>query len=327
MARRLQQVIPRFDVVHIHSLYLFPTLVAGYYARQFRIPYLIRPHGTLHPYLRRRHKFRKAVYNAVFEGRNLNQAAAIHYTSANEMEAAAPLHLAAPGVVVPLGISFDEFASLPPRGKFRERYPQLAQKRVVAFLGRLTRKKGIDLLIRAMAAVANEIDDTHLVIAGPDDEGYGAVVRSLLEKAGIDKRTTIVGMLHGRERIEFLVDADAWVLPSHTENFGLAVVEAMACGLPVIISDQVDIHREVSDANAGLVVACDASAIAGALSRLLNDPTFAKVLGSAAQGLVQRRFSWEAVASQLLDTYRSIVSDREPGGVHREERIANVRAG
>jgi glycosyltransferase involved in cell wall biosynthesis len=331
MMRRLRQTIQEFDLVHIHSLYVYPTLIAAHYARQFRVPYLIRPHGTLHPYLRRRRRFRKALYHAAIERRNLDHAAAIHYTSIQEMRAAESVHLGARGIVIPLGIAPVEFANLPPRGKFRERHPQLRHKRLVVFLGRLTRVKGLDLLIPAVASVIRQIDDVHLVIAGPDDEGYGAVLSGLLAQAGIDKHTTRVGMLHGQEKLELLVDTDVWVLPSRMENFGMAVVEAMACGLPVVISDQVDIHHEVRSANAGLIVACKVDEIAAALARLLRNPSLGSALGGAARQLVKSRFGWEAVTDQLLTTYLEIVRTRaskDPNTMSESisEANANVRS-
>jgi glycosyltransferase involved in cell wall biosynthesis len=267
----------------------------------------MRPHGTLHPYIRRHHRFLKTAYNTAIERRNLNNAAAIHYTSVNEMREARTLQLRAPGVVIPLGVALEEYATLPVRGAFRQAHAELKDKRLVVFLGRLTRKKGLDILVEAVALLAGATENVHLVIAGPDDEGYGSVVRACISKARIEDKTTVIGMVSGRQKLQLLADADVWVLPSHSENFGLAVVEAMACRLPVVISDQVDIHPDVSNARAGLVVPCRASAVAAAISRLLGDDALRRAMGTAGGELVASRFSWDAVTDKLLATYQTVL--------------------
>src|SRR5438132_2799703 len=131
MARALRRRISEFDVVHIHSLYLFPTLAAAHYARRSGIPYLIRPHGTLDPFMRRRHRFRKAAYAWLFERRNLNNAAAIHFTSDGEMKLAASIGIRADAIVVPLGINAEAYAQLPPKDTFSGEHPELVGKQLV----------------------------------------------------------------------------------------------------------------------------------------------------------------------------------------------------
>ncbi len=322
MARELRRRVREFDLVHVHSLYLFPTLAATHYARRAGVPYIIRPHGTLDPFLRRRHRIRKGIYNLMIERRNLNQAAAIHYTAQDELELARPLGIRAPGVVVPLGVNPEEFASLPSRGTFRRLHPELEGKRLIVFLGRLTPKKGLDLLARAFALVAKACRDTRLVIAGPDDEGHGRLVRTWLKDAGVYEQTSIVGMLEGEAKRALLADTDVWVLPSYTENFGVAVIEAMACGLPVVITDKVGLHREVSAASAGLVVVCDAQELAAAIRRVLEDPVLPQQLSASAQELVRSQFTWDIAAKKLIRLYEVISASRGHG-----DRIAWQRAG
>ncbi len=309
LAQALRRQIAAFDLVHIHSLYLFHDLVAGHYCRRYAVPYVMRPQGTLDPYIYRRHRWRKRLMELLFEHRNIRRAAALHFTTAEEQELATPFTFGTPGVVVPLGINFDEFAVLPEPGSFRRRYPEIGDKQIILFFGRISFKKGLDILAKAFGAVAPRREDVHLVIAGPDNEGWGAQVRTWLSKEGVLDRTTFTGMLLGADKLAVLGDASIFVLSSYSENFGLAVIEAMAAGLPVIISDKVNIWREVQAGGAGRVIPCDAPALAGQILELLDNPGLAKQMGQQGRALVQEQFQWPMIARRLAEVYGRIIDE------------------
>jgi len=314
LAGALARQIRDFDLCHIHSLYLFHDLVAGHYCRKYAIPYLVRPHGTLDPYLHRRHRLRKAIMEVWFENRNLRRAAALHFTSEEERRLAQPFSGGAPGAVVPLGVDLREFQYLPEPGRFRRRYPEIGDKQIILFLGRINFKKGLDLLVQALARVVCGRDDFHLVVAGPDNDGWGGRVQEWLKQAGLLDRTTFPGMLLGEEKLAALQDAQMFVLPSYSENFGLAVVEAMACSLPVVISDQVNIWREVETAGAGLVGPCEAASLATNLERLLADSGLAEEMGRRGKELAARRFQWDGIALALQDLYARLIANKVKKG-------------
>jgi glycosyltransferase involved in cell wall biosynthesis len=314
LARALARGLRDYDLCHIHSLYLFHDLVAGHYCRKYGIPYLVRPHGTLVSYIYQRHRWRKALMEAWFEKRNIRQAAAIHFTTAEEMRLAKPYTGDTPGMVAPLGVDLREFQALPVSGRFRERFPEIGDKQIILFLGRINFKKGLDLLAPALAQVLRRRRDVHLVVAGPDNDGWTPRVKGWLSKEGILDCATFPGMLLGAEKLAALRDARMFVLPSYAENFGLAVVEAMACGLPVVISDQVNIWREVEAAGAGLVVPCAAAPLAAALNRLLDDPGLAAKMGQQGKELVARRFQWDGIGLALQDLYADLIAK------HRKNR-------
>lgn len=307
LARALRQKIPAVDLVHLHSLYLFHNLVAGHYCRQYAIPYLMRPQGTLDPFIYRRHRWRKRLMELLFEDRNIRRAAALHFTTAEEAELASPFTFQTPGVVVPLGIDNVEFAELPEPGRFRARHPEISDKRIILFFGRVNFKKGLDILVKAFGAVARKREDIHLVIAGPDNEGWGDKVRSWLSDEGLLGRTTFTGMLLGPEKLAVLRDAEMFVLPSYSENFGIAVIEAMAAGLPVIISDKVNIWREVQAGGAGRVIPCDAEALAEQILELMAQPKLAQQMGRRGRTLVQECFQWPRIAQNLAAAYAQII--------------------
>jgi glycosyltransferase involved in cell wall biosynthesis len=316
-ARALRRAIPEQDIVHIHSLYVFPSTVAAYYCRRSAVPYLVRPHGSLDPYLFRRHRGRKWVYERLIEWRNLNRAAAIHYTAQEEEALVRPLGLRARGVIVPPGVHADRYAEGPSRAAFDEAWPETRGRRVILYLGRLNFKKGLDLLARAFGQLVRQREDVHLLLAGPDNEGYGATVRRWLEAEGVLQRCTFAGMLVGSRKLAALRNADVFALPSYTENFGVAVVEAMACGLPVVISNRVNIWREVAEAGAGIVVDCDAEEVRRALAALLDDPAGRQGMGKRARRLVRERFSWEAAGDRMVEAYRQILTE------HRQRMTTN----
>ncbi|MFC2043237.1 glycosyltransferase [Chloroflexota bacterium] len=308
LAEALRSCIPTFDLVHIHSLYMFHTSASAHYCRKYKVPYIIRPHGTLDPYLRRKSRVKKGIYNLLFEKRNLDHAAAVHYTSEEEKELAhRPMHIQSPGVVVPLGLNPEEYIKLPAPDSFRNQYPECREKFLYLFLGRLDFKKGLDLLSSAFGKIARQRGDVHLVIAGPDEAGCTKQMRMWLTGEGVLDRVTFTGMLSGKDKLAAFNDADVFVLSSYTENFGVALVEAMTCGMPVVISDRVNIWREIADAEAGLVTKCDADDVYKGMSILLNDRELRVKLGHNARGLVAEKYTWDKNIDLMIDIYAKII--------------------
>jgi glycosyltransferase involved in cell wall biosynthesis len=303
LARALDHAIPKADIVHIHSLYLFHVWYAARAARQAHVPYLLRPHGTLDPFLWQRHRGRKALVEFAFQNRAIDGAAALHWTAEDEMTLAAPYSRGAKGVVVPNGIDLAAFADLPVRGAFFAKHPELAGAKPVLFLSRLNFKKGLDVLIPAFRKARDADPALRLVIAGPDD-GYEAEARRLVAEHGLDSDTLWLGMLDGRDKLEAFVDCALFALPSWSENFGIAIVEAMACGAPVAISDRVNIWREIESAGAGLVSPPEIDAVAAHILLLANDPARARRMGEAGRKLAAERYDWAKVAERLENVYR-----------------------
>ena len=299
-----------FDIVHIHGLYRFPPTYAAWQARRQCVPYVIRPHGALDPYLydkSARNLWLKRLYERRFDLPNLHAAGAIHYTAEDERERASFLKLRAPSFVVPNGLDWAQYATLPARGALRTRWG-LGDAPLVLFLGRLHFKKGLDLLIPAFDALRQRVPGVQLVIAGPENDDYGQRVRGWVRERGLDAAVHFVGPLHGADVLQAYVDADVFALPSYTENFGMTVIEALACSVPVVISDQVNIHAEVSGAGAGLVTRCDADEVAQALETLLVDADRRRAMGEAGRQLVKARFTWPAIVDALTAEYEQVIA-------------------
>ncbi len=182
----------------------------------------------------------------------LRSAAALHFTALEELQLAQATGvfgrrtagISAKAIIVREGVDVDNDGECA-AGEFLQGYPELADKRIVLFLGRITFKKGLDILAHAFGRINRARPDTHLVIAGPDSEGYSTKVRQWLSEAGVLDRATFTGMLQGRVKRGAYEAASVFVLPSYTENFGLTIIEALGYGTPVLISTKVNIFREI----------------------------------------------------------------------------------
>ncbi len=176
---------------------------------------------------------------------------------------------------------------------------------MVLFMSRIHFKKGLDLLVPAFAKAG--VPESVLVIAGPDTDGYAATVDALVKERGLSDRVIFAGMLKGAERIAALADADLFVLPSRQENFGIAVVEALAAGCPVIVSDQVNIHQEITAAGVGGVVPLDIPALAAEIRKWMSDPELRTKAAGHARGYVRQNYDWNEIARRWVQEYASLV--------------------
>jgi glycosyltransferase involved in cell wall biosynthesis len=237
--------------------------------------------------------------------RNLERASALHFATEMERDAVARLRLSPQTIVEPFGLDPAEFADPPPRGTFRAAHPQLAGRRIVAFLGRLDYGKGLELLIPAFAQAAPA--DAALVVIGPDSHsGYRRTVEALILQHGLRERTLLTGMLTGRDKLAALVDAHLLAQPSFHENFGVAVLEALACGCPVLISDQVYLHPRITAAGLGGVTPCTVEAVAAELKRWLTDDALRTQAADRARPFALGEFAWDRVATDWVRHYKAL---------------------
>jgi len=310
LRRRAQELVPQTDVVHIHSLYFFHAMVIGGLCQRFGVPYLVRPHGTLVSHVYRHHRPRKLLMELIFQNRGLRKAAGLHFATEEEWRLAQPYALNARGCIIPNGIDIDSFNDLPPRALLQQHYPAIGERKVLLFLGRLHVNKGLNIAIDAFAQLASERDDVHLVLAGPDG-GMRAAAEAWARKAGIDDRVTFTGLVTGEDRAMVLAGSDVFVLPSLGESFGMSVIEAAACGLPLVISDRVNLCTEFVTANACLVAPLSAKAFAAQLSAVLQDPGAARMMADRALNLVRCNFTWDGVGRRLEEAYQQVIRDRK----------------
>ena len=314
----LRRRLSTFDVVHTHGLYRFPGLAAATIARSSGIPYLIQAHGSLDPWHRRHRQSAKDLYHLFVEDPVIDGAAAMVCTSAREQDSIRRLGYIVPTQVVPVGVNAAQL-----RATDSVMVAAIdgvsAELRVVTFLGRISAKKGLPLLVESFGRIASGIPNAHLVVAGPDDEGIARDLLPGIARAGLADRVSFVGLLGASEKRSLLQRSDVFVLPSADESFGIAVAEAMAVGCPVVISPNVAIEDVVRPAGAGLVVDRDPVAIANAVVEILSDRDRAAEMGAAGRRIVDERFAWTSLAEQLEALYASVIETKRrssrPSGI------------
>jgi glycosyltransferase involved in cell wall biosynthesis len=314
LTRWLRDHCSEYDLVHIHALFSYPSIAAAFCARRAGVPYVVRPLGVLNRWgMTRRRPWLKKLSFRFLESRVIRDAAGIHYTSEQESAEAAELGVKHISLIVPNPVDISD--ETPIRGQFRAAHPALQGKTIVLFLSRIDAKKGIDLLLPAFARAQVSHPSAVLVVAGDGDLALVEKLKAQARGLGLGENVLWAGFLQGANKRGVLADADVFVLPSYSENFGVAVVEALGTGLPVIVSDQVGIHADIERAEAGLIVECSEEPLALALSRLIEDMPLRNRLAANARKLAQR-YSPTVVATELERVYKTILRNEVREFVH-----------
>lgn len=307
----------RFDAVVVNGLWQYHGLATRTALQGTGVPYFVFTHGMLDPWFRREYPLKHAkkwLYWPWAEYRVLRDARAVLFTCEEERQRARrsfPLYRANEAVVS-YGTPGTDGSAAAHRAAFRDAYPQLRDRRLLLFLGRIHPKKGLDLLIEAFGLVAMEHPELHLVIAGPVEDSERAMLERRVNEL-MPGRVTWTGMLRGALKWGAFHGADAFVLPSHQENFGIAVAEALSCATPVLISDKVNIWREIDASGAGLVSQDTAAGTLQLLQRWLAlDDAARGAMRVRARSCFERNFHIEAAADTLMATLQQHVQVR-PG--------------
>lgn len=309
LAHWLDEHVREFDVVHIHAVFSHACLAAARACRKRGVPYMVRPLGTLDPWSLKRKSWRKKLFWHFGVKQMLEAAAAIHYTATPERELAEQSLGLARGVVVPLGVepaltneTVEMEVPQAPDGPGGE-HPY------VLVLSRLHPKKGLELLLPAFLSLAKlqEFAEWRLILAGDGDAEYVRSLRELPKREGMGGRVVFAGWLEGAQRQAALKRASLLALTSYQENFGLCVVEALANGVPVLISPHVNLAPEIEAAGAGWIAPLEPGALERTLTDTLRDAGERMRRGAAGRELVRRRFTWDGVADQLAGLYKAII--------------------
>lgn len=300
-----------FDVVHIHALFTFSTLVAAWSARMAGVPYIIRPLGTLNRYgMTQRRPRLKKISLALFEGPALRHAAAVHFTSEDERSDAAQCGVAMRGVVIPLGI---EAVSVADAALASAGFSGLGKGSYILFVGRLNPVKNVEGLLRAFREIAAHWPTLRLLIAGDGAPDYVAQLKALARALDVADQVVWAGHVGDEAKGSLLAGAIAFVLPSFSENFGIAAAEALMAGLPCVLGQGVAIAQDVVDAGAGIAVLPDPASIAAGLMRVLADAQVRVDMSARAVALAQDKYSAQAMGKNLVALYEDILGGHQPG--------------
>lgn len=314
----LEGAVKGAELVHMHGLWQGHSRRGARAARGSKIPYLIAAHGMADPWALRQKWLKKRVYAALVEGSNLRGASCLHALTRPEVGHLRRLAPKTPVALVPNGVCLDPFDHLPDRSDLEAEHPELLGKFRLLFFSRVHKKKGLDLLAPALAGLAADHPEVHLIVAGIDD---GALVPFLkaAEDLGLRDRVTYVGHVSGHMARKVWGAADAFVLPSHSEGFSMAVLEALACRLPTLVTEACH-FPELATRDAGVVVPPTIEGVTSGLRALLErTPEQRLAMGDRARRLVEERYTWERQARRLADVYAWLVV-----GGERPEAVAEV---
>ena len=305
MRLELQRKIQNADVVHVHTTWEYPTLLAIKLSKRLSTPCIMRPCGMLDKWSLSQKSLKKKLYLKIFSRTLFHSNVILHFTTeAERSKSCWPDSLET--FVMGNGLSGEAFAEKEMASEFFRMYPKLMNKKLVLFLARLDSKKQPDVVIRSFSMIAPIFPGVHLVIAGPGEKGFVARLKRQAEALGIIGSVTFTGMLSGLSLHAAYRAATVYVLPSLQENFGITVAEAMAGSCPVIISDQVDIKDIVENTNAGIVCSPSVDGVVPALMSILASPEKAQAMGQNGRRAALREFSWGHIANKLGQVYHAL---------------------
>lgn len=300
----LHKNVTGFDLLHIHAVFSHSSLAAAKACQKHKVPYVVRPLGSLDPWSLTKRKLEKNILWHLGVKKMLTLAAAVQYTTTDEKQLAEGALDIDSGVVIPLGVT-DEILDA---NSSRKAPIQVRDKPYVLMLSRLHPKKGLELLIDAFLDATNgEFEHWKLVIAGDGEPDYVSHLKRSVRKKNAGARVVFTGWVQGETKISTLKGAALFALPSRQENFAISVAEAMACGVPVLVSEHVNLASEVQAATAGWVVSLGYEALQRTLVEALRNERERTVRGAAGRELVRSRYTWAAIARELAQFYRSIL--------------------
>lgn len=305
----LKKHIQEFDIIHIHGIWHFGSLAPFLIKNQ--IPKVITIHGLLDRWAVRHSRWKKELVSFLYQKNVLDRADLIQVNNTDEVSDVTrylghdPRNL----VIIPNGMRMEEFAQLPPRQFFRAQFGINSTTKMVLFMGRLNIKKGLSLLLPAFAGYLQSHSDAVLVLAGPDD-GYQEQIESFITEHALADRIKLVGMLTDSVKKAALADADLFVLPSYSEGFSIAVLEAMAAGVPTLVSDRVGFGDYIRQYDAAYLTELTADDIQGGISAMLQNDALRHRMKENALHMLKQHFDITGVARQLLQTYESLLKPR-----------------
>lgn len=308
----LDHHVREYDIVHIHAVYSYCCTVAARAAYRSHIPYVLQPHGILSRWgMTTRRPILKRLSFASIERRVLERAACVVYTTQQEREETERLGIHGRSAVVPNPLEIQHTLPVETSELFH-RFPQLRGRLVYLFMSRLDPKKGLDILLPAFAQVRTQLPNSVLLIAGNGEPNFEHSFKTLARNLRIEDAVVWAGFLTGVDKAAAFAAADVFVLPSYSENFAIAVAEAMAAGLPVIITDQVAIHEWVEPAHAGLVIPLDRQRLVEAMVALARDHALRQNMGRRGRELALKEFAQAPVCERIRNLYCQILQSAPP---------------
>lgn len=309
ISKAIKEKIGGYDIAHIYSVFSYTTLVACSACRKSNTPYILNPFGALDKnMLNLRSALIKKAYIKFVERKNIEAAAFIHVASDYEKNKLMELGFNNRVEIIPPGLNFLEYNRQD--DILRIRYPELKGKKIVLYLGRIHPKKGIGVLLEAFRKVIAQRDDVYLVVAGPVNNNYAKkIINSVNKEIVLKSRVIFTDILLGVDKTGAFFASDIFILPSYGENFGIAALEALACGLPVLLTKETGLSSDLKESGAGLIIKRDALDISKNIERLLSNPDLREAMSSRGRELARKRFDLELTVNKMISLYKSIAKE------------------
>lgn len=307
-ARALGELSAQADFVHLHGIWNTMMWSAAKAARAAGKPYALMLHGMLDPWSLDHKHLKKRIARPLGVNKFLNGAAFIHALTEEEAGYARANHVTAPARIIPNGVFPEEISPLPDPGAFLASHPALKGRRYALFMGRLHVVKGLDYLAEAFAFAAPRLQDVDLVVAGPDG-GQQAAFQQRIAQLGLQGRVHVIGPIYGPAKLEALAGAACFVQPSRQEAFSMSIVEALACGVPAVVTRTCRFPA-VETAGAGRVTDLDGQAVGRALVEVLSDEPRRQEMGRRGRELALANFTWPKIAQRLRACYQEFMPNR-----------------
>lgn len=303
-ARALDRNLRAFDIVHVHAIWNFPSFYAMRAAAAAGLPYMVAPQGSLEPWALAAGSAVRRAYVSRVEGPLIRRAPGMQALSATEARQFAHFGCRGNTFTIPNGVAPDWLDS--ERGDLAQDLGFSPGTQTLLFLSRIHPKKGLDILLQAFAAFASEARDVQLVVAGDDSgSGYATEMKRLATALGIAARCRFIGEVSGTHKRRVLAGADAFALSSHSEGLPVAIMEAMASALPVLVTPGCNLP-EVAERDAGRIVAAEVNAVTAGLRALFSDREAMRRQGANGRKLVADKFTWPAIARQTVAAYGAL---------------------
>ena len=303
LLRIIKKEIKNYDVIHIHEHRTILAVMVHHYAKKYNIPYIVQAHGSVLPI------FQKGLFKKLFDkvwGFNiLYDASKVIALTKTELEQYQEMELIKERVeIVPNGINLSEYQHLPERGKFRKKYGITEDDRVILYLGRINKIKGLDLLIKSFYEISKDLKNIKLVIVGPDD-GFMNKLMEMLKKLNLQNNVLVTGPLYNKDKFAAYVDAEVYVLPSIYETFPIAVLEALACGTPVIVTERCGISNLLK--NCGIIVEYDEKQLIDSIKLLLDNKDMYAEFKKNGIKLVNEELNWKKIVKVINGLYEEVI--------------------
>ncbi len=297
----MKKQIKDFDIIHIHEHRSSLAMIVRYYAKKYGVPYILQSHGSVLPFYEKQGL--KNFFDYIIGSKILLDAVNLIALTQVEVEQYKKMGQNEKKIIrIPNGIDFSEYTHLPKKGQFRRKYCIQENEKIILFLGRINKIKGLDLLLRAFVSVMNQINNVKLVIVGPDD-GFLSTIKKQVKEFEIQRNVLYTGPIYNRDKLEAYVDADVYVLPSFYETFPITIIEACACGTPIIVTDKCAIASWIN--KIGYVVKYDEKQLRNAILKMLRNEELRKRFGKESRKLIEENFNWNVIVKKIEDIYET----------------------